>query len=106
LNEHVRVLAPDRDYEVDTPNAALALTRAGDYRVWVSPAAQTAPITVWSGEAEVTAAGSTFPVQARQVATIRGDNSLTYDLTDAGSADDFRRWAPDRARPAARPHAF
>jgi len=102
LNERVRVIGSDRDYEIDTPNAALALTRAGEYRVSVSPDGQTTTITVWSGEAEVTAAGSTFPVQARQVATIRGDNSLTYDLTDAGSPDDFDRWALDRDARAVR----
>jgi len=96
LSQRVRVLAPDQDDEVDTPNAAVTLTRAGEYRVSVSPDGATTTVTVWSGEAEVTAAGSTFPVEARQVATIRGDNQLTYDLTDAGAPDDFDRWARDR----------
>ncbi len=105
VSERMRVLPPDQDDEIDTPNAALTMTRPGEYRVTVSPDGQTTTVTVWSGEVEVTAAGSTFPVQARQVATIRGDNSLTYDLTDAGSPDDFDRWALDRDARADRANA-
>lgn len=96
LNQRVKVLAASGDDEIDAPNAAVSLSRAGEYRVSVSPDGETTTITVWSGEAEVTAAGSSFPVQARQVATIHGDSSLTYDLTDAGAPDDFDRWAQSR----------
>ena len=96
LSQRVGVLARDQDAEIDTPNAAITLTRAGSYRVSVSPDGLTTTVTVWSGEAEVTAAGSTFPVQRRQVATIQGDEQLTYDLYDAGAPDDFDRWALER----------
>jgi uncharacterized protein DUF6600 len=96
LNQRVKILAPTADDEIDTPNAAVSLTRAGEYRVSVSPDGETTTITVWSGGAQVTAAGSSFPVEARQVATIRGDSALTYDLTDAGAPDDFDRWAQTR----------
>lgn len=96
VNQRVRVLGPDEDYEIDAPNAAVSLTRVGEYRVDVSPDGATTTVTVWSGQAQVTAAGSSFPVEARQVATIRGNNSLTYDLTNVGPAGDFDRWALDR----------
>jgi hypothetical protein len=96
INERVRFLGADQDNEIDAPNAAVSLTEPGEYRVDVSPDGATTSITVWSGRAEVTAAGSSFPVEARQVATIRGDSSLTYDLTDAGAPGDFDRWTQDR----------
>jgi uncharacterized protein DUF6600 len=96
LNQRLRVLAPDKDYEIDSPNAAVSLAGAGEYRVDVSSDASTTTITVWSGRAEVTAAGSSFPVEAGQVATIRGDSTLTYDLTNTGQPDDFDRWARER----------
>ena len=96
LNERVKVLGPDQDYEIDAPNAAVSLTQPGEYRVDVSPDGGTTTVTVWSGQAQVTAAGSSFPVESRQVATIRGDSSPTYDLTDAGPPGDFDRWVLDR----------
>ena len=96
LNQRLRVLAPDEDYEIDAPNAAVSLAGAGEYRVDVSADGSTTTVTVWSGRAEITAAGSSFPVEAGQVATIRGDSALTYDLTDTGPLDDFDRWARDR----------
>jgi len=93
LNQRVKVLPPDQDYEIDAPNAAVSLAAAGEYRVDVSADGATTTVTAWSGRAEITTAGSSFPVEARQVATIRGDSALTYDLTDAGPPDDFDRWA-------------
>jgi hypothetical protein len=96
LSERVRVLARDQDDEIDTPNAAVTLTQAGEYRLSVSPDGATTTVTVWSGQAEVTAAGSTFPVEARQLATIHGSSQLTYDLTAAEAPDAFDSWARER----------
>lgn len=96
VNERLKALRPDQDYEIDAPNAAVSFTQPGEYRVDVSPDGGTTTVTVWSGQAQVTAAGSSFPVEPRQVATIRGDSSLTYDLTDAAPPGDFDRWALDR----------
>ena len=96
VNLRLKALESDQDDEIDAPNAAIALTGDGEYRVSVSPDGETTTITVWSGTAEVTAAGSSFPVEARQVATLHGDSTITYDLTDAGPPDEFDRWALDR----------
>jgi uncharacterized protein DUF6600 len=93
ISERVNALGDDQDDEIDTPNAAIAFVASGKYRVDVSPDGETTSITVWSGRAEVTAAGATFPVEASQVASIRGDSAPTYDLTDAGAPDDFDQWS-------------
>jgi uncharacterized protein DUF6600 len=102
VSARVGDLGEDQDDEIDTPNAAIALVAVGNYRVEVSPEGDTTSITVWSGRAEVTAAGASFPVEAGQVSTIRGDSSPTYDLTDAGAPDDFDRWSLARDERAER----
>ena len=101
LIETVGDLDDDQDYEIDTPNAAISIVDEGSYRVDVSPDGGTTTITVRSGRVEVTAAGASFPLEANQVSSIRGDNPPTYDLNDAGPPDEFDRWSQardDRAR--------
>lgn len=84
------------EYEVDAPNAALNPQQEGEYRVDVSPDGDTSRVTVWSGLAEVTAAGSSFEVNQGQVATVIGDSTPTYDVTNAGSPNAFDEWASSR----------
>ena len=96
--ERVRAMEEAQYYEIDVPNAALALQSAGTYRVDVSPDGMTATLTVWGGNAEVVAAGSAFDVHEGQTVTIRGDGTVTFALNDAAPPDDFDRWS--RARDA------
>jgi hypothetical protein len=86
------------EYEVDAPNAAVNPQQEGEYRVDVSADGDTSRITVRSGLAEVTAAGSSFEVNQGQAATVIGQGSPTYDITDAASPDAFDEWASDRDR--------
>lgn len=83
-------------YEIDAPNAAVGIGEEGEYRVDVSPDGLTTSVTVWSGQARVTAAGSTFDVSTGQLATVRGDSAPTYDVADAPAPDDFRQWCVSR----------
>jgi hypothetical protein len=86
-----------KDYEIDAPNAAIILDQNGEYRVDVSADGDTTHVTAWSGQAQVTAAGSSFPVEAGQSAWVRGEGgSPTYDLASAGAPDDFDQWSRDR----------
>ena len=93
-------------YEIDAPNAAVALGQAGEYRIDVTPDGQTTTVTVWNGQARVTAAGSTFEVDAHKVATVQGDSAPTCNVVDAGSPNAFDQWClsrderEDRAGPA------
>jgi hypothetical protein len=96
IAERLKVLRDDQDNEVDTPNAAVALLESGKYRIDVSGDGATTTVTVWSGRAQVTAAGSSFNVQSGQAATIRGDRTLSYDLGEVGVPDDFDRWSESR----------
>ena len=96
LTERLKVLGGDQDNEIDAPNAAVALLESGKYRIDVSGDGRTTIVTVWSGRAQVTAAGSSFYVESGQLATIRGDSTLSYDLANVGGLDDFDRWSQSR----------
>ena len=80
-------------HEIDTPNSAVTPQTIGDYRVDVSADGQTTTVTVWSGSAEVTSAGSSFALTSRQSATIQGVTSPTYDVAGATSTDGFDAWS-------------
>jgi hypothetical protein len=79
-------------YEVDGPDAAVTFTQAGEYRLDVSSDGDTSHVTVWSGRAEVTAAGKTFDVGANQTGTVIGADTPSYDVATAGAPDEFDRW--------------
>ena len=87
---------PGNEHEIDTPNAAVTPGSIGDYRVDVSPDGLTTTVSVWSGHAEVTSAGSSFALTSRQVATIRGGDSPTYDVSSEESTDAFDAWSQSR----------
>ncbi len=89
----VRSVDDGQVYEIDTPNSAITFGQAGEYRVDVNDDGTQSTVTDWTGGAQVTAAGSTFEVNARQVATIKGADAPTYNLADAGAPDAFDQWS-------------
>ena len=89
----------DRDlFEIDTPNGAVTLDRPGTYRVDVDSSGDQTLVTVRGGAAEVTAAGSAFPVEAGQVGIISGRDAPSYDINDASPPDNWERWCASRDR--------
>ena len=81
-------------FEVDAPNAAVLLLRAGDYRLTVDNAGNTG-VAVRSGQATVQSGDQ----QNMNLATgQRGFFGLngSYAVTQAGAPDDFDRWAQQR----------
>jgi hypothetical protein len=95
LNIRLRTLGPNEAIEVDTPNASLSLLRAGSYRIDVQQSGDTA-VTARSGEIEVTAGNSVFPLPQQQTATITGTDSSTYQLASALPLDDWDQWCQAR----------
>jgi hypothetical protein len=91
-------LDPGETYEVDTPNLAFAIKRAGDYRIEANPDTNTSNITVFQGEGEAIGGGRSWQVISDQQAIFTGMDTLAYDLRDAGSQpiSDFDRWARSR----------
>ena len=98
LNVRVRDLGDDESLEIDTPSGAVSLLRSGVYRVDVDTTGDTTSVTVRHGEAEVTAAGSAFPVHGNETAIVAGGDSPSYDVRSAIRSDDWEDWCASRDR--------
>src|SRR6059058_3360895 len=98
LEVRVRDLGDDDSFEIDTPTGAVSLLRPGTYRVDVDPTGDTTTVTVRHGQADVTAAGSAFPVHSGDAAVVAGGDSPSYDIRDAARADDWEDWCSTRDR--------
>lgn len=98
VNIHIRYLAPDETFEVDTPNIAIALLRPGDYRIDSDDANATTAVTVWNGQAEANGAGEGFPIQAGETARIAGLDNPSHDTVAAYPPNEFDEWRQARDR--------
>ena len=83
-------------FEVDTPNVAFALRRAGEYRFEVNEQGDLTRITVRAGEGEASGGGQTIAVNAPRQARFSGTDSVTYHLEAPAPPDDFDRWCAAR----------
>ena len=92
LNVHVRKLYGGEVYEIDTPNLAFTLRKAGDYRFDVDPTGDTTQVTVWKGEGEATGQGPGVRVHEGQQARFSGGTSLAHDIHRAPHPDGFDDW--------------
>jgi len=93
---HLRRWDSDSAFEVDTPNLAFTLTRAGEYRIQANPDGDRTIIVVREGEGEVTGGGETFDLRAGQRYIFRGVEVLSYDVEEAAGFDDFETWCQER----------
>ncbi|MBV9506136.1 MAG: hypothetical protein JO323_14145 [Acidobacteriia bacterium] len=98
IHVRLRALGDDEVFEVDTPNAAIALLRPGDYRIQTDGDTAVTLVAVPTGQAEVTGGGTAFTVYPRQAARLTGTDSLSRDLVDVPPPDAFDRWSTDRDR--------
>jgi len=97
LNVHVRRLGDGEIYEIDTPNLAFTLTKAGDYRVDVSPNEDSTIVTVRQGEGQAAGHERTVGVQAGERTEFAG-SSLEHPVRQAPRQDGFDEWCQDRDR--------
>jgi hypothetical protein len=96
LNVHVRRLEGGDAFEIDTPNLAFTLERAGDYRVDVDPNGNATNVTVREGEGDALGGGSEYHMDSGDAASFSGTDSLAYDRGQAGRLDDFDNWCRSR----------
>ena len=94
MEVRLRALGDQDVYEVDTPNGAISLLRTGDYRVDTDPDRNATMVTVFSGEVEVTANGSSFSVHPRQTAYFA--DGAAPDIRAQNPPDDFEGFTGDR----------
>jgi hypothetical protein len=92
-------LGDGESFEVDTPNAAVTLLRAGEYRFSVDGDRLLTTVAVRGGDAEVTGGGRAFTLHARESARLSGaDHSFSSQLDSAPPPDAFEAWCRERDR--------
>ena len=97
LHVRLRALGEGESFEVDTPNAAVTLLRAGEYRFFVDADRNLTTVTVRGGDAEVNGGGRAFTLHARDSARFTGtDDSFGSELESAPFPDQFEIWCQDR----------
>lgn len=92
----VRRFDGDDAFEVDTPNLAFNVSRAGTFRVDTNENGDQTIADVFRGEAEITGSGNSYRLDEGQEGTFSGTDQLSYDVSDIQSPDDFGRWAQSR----------
>lgn len=92
LNIHIRRLFGGETYEIDTPNQAFTIMKAGDYRFDVDPNADTTYVTVWKGEGEANGQGPGVKIKSGHQATFIGGTSMEHQVASAPGLDGFDDW--------------
>src|SRR5262249_21762456 len=93
---NVRVRRLTENFEVNTPNLALTITRPGEYRIDTNPDTFQTFVTVRDGEGEVTANAGAFPVHAGEQAVITGQDGEQNNVYQVPGYDDFDHWVRSR----------
>src|ERR1019366_7937531 len=91
LHVRLRSLGEGESFEVDTPNAAVTLLGAGEYRFFVDGDRNLTTVTGRGGDA--------FTLHARESALLGGaDDTFSSQLNPAAPPDDFEFWCQERDR--------
>ncbi len=87
LEIRLRVLADDDSFEVATPNGAITLLRAGDYRIDTDPERDATMLTVRSGQAELFSGANSVIIRSQETAYFQTDQNA--DIRPANDTDRF-----------------
>jgi hypothetical protein len=96
LNLRVRRLYGGEIYEIDTPNLAFTVQKAGEYRFDVDPDGDTSIVTVWKGEGDATGDGPSVRLKSHEQARFHDGNSLAHSTDRAPGMDGFDDWCQVR----------
>jgi hypothetical protein len=100
LKVRVRRMGANQAFEVDTPNLAFYMNRAGDYRIDVDPNDDATAVRVLSGRAEAYGDGASYAVATGQSYRFYGTGLSDYDRVASRTDDEFDRWGRERDRRA------
>jgi uncharacterized protein DUF6600 len=84
--------------EIDTPNGALTLEGAGDYRVDTNPTDGSTLVTVNSGSLQVTGGDVVQTVGSGQAVRLTGTNPIQIAYVSQPRQDGFDQWSTSRDR--------
>ena len=94
----VRVLDPGEVARIDTPNAQIAITRPGLYRVDVADDRRHTQLVVREGEANVATGGAVQQVLPGQTALLEGAEAQDATVRNGTGIDGFDTWSANRDR--------
>ena len=98
LNLRVRRIYPDQLFEIDTPNLAFSIRRAGDYRVDVDPAGNRLSFACATGRARLRAKARPTPSAPASRPRSVGEGLRDYSFDPLSAPDEFDNWCLDRDR--------
>ena len=87
LEIRLRQLDPNDAWEIDTPNGAVTLQRAGEYRVDVDPSRNATWVTVRNGAAQMFQDGATQPIAPYQ--SVYFQDGVAPSVNAENARDDF-----------------
>lgn len=93
----IRQIALGSAFEIDTPNAAVTIDRAGEYRIDVDRDGNTR-VVVHQGYANVVAGGGEVPLGAGKLMAIDGIDSPVYEINSLPRPDSWDQWVDTRSR--------
>ncbi len=94
----VREMRAGDNYEIDTPNLAVTLQQAGEYRFEVSEEGDATVVKVSEGLAQASGAGQLLQIGTQQRFTFTGTGQLTADMASLGAPDELDAWSAARER--------
>ena len=96
---HVREMLENQAYEIDTPNLAVLLDQAGQYRVDVNESGDTTVVRVSDGHAEASNGGESMPIANQQMVSFSGtEDQVSATTSTLGAPDGFDDWSFERDR--------
>ena len=97
---------PGELVEVDTPNTAVAIKKAGSYQLKVTATGDTSVVTVTDGAAEASAGPRNVTLAKNQTAAISGIQSPTVNLSTPTGAEHDRYFDARDRRPESMSSAY
>ncbi len=98
ISVKVKRLERGEALEIDTPNAAVTLLEAGEYRLDIQPGMDTTFVTVRTGDAEISGTHLEFIAHAGQRVNVSGPDAMEYGLAGASARDPFDEFCAVRDR--------
>jgi len=98
ISVRVRVLDAGETAQIDTPNAQIAITRPGLYRIDVSQDREHSHLIVREGEANVFTQGAVQQVLPGQSADVDGTDPRFANVQNGVGMDGFDTWVASRDR--------
>lgn len=92
LSLHLRKLYDGEMYEIDTPNMAFTVQKAGEYRFEVQPEGDVSTVTVFKGKGDATGDGPAVRVEAKEQARFSDGTSMAHNVSPAPALDGFDEW--------------